>query len=105
MPVPAEALDPGDKVEYHPIGSEKTPTTSVVVDILTAPKRLQIGSREITVHASPDNPRILILNENTGKIAPYRVEHIEKVLVKRHQDPSSLARLSAETWDPNATGD
>ncbi|KAI5793299.1 hypothetical protein EDC01DRAFT_785046 [Geopyxis carbonaria] len=70
----------GQRVQYHPIGGPHGTSTSTgtIKRVLTEPD--SAGTQGTTVHASPDDPRYEIENENTGKSSAVKEINIEKVL-------------------------
>ncbi|OZJ02519.1 hypothetical protein BZG36_04266, partial [Bifiguratus adelaidae] len=103
MAVSIDDLEPGDRVEYHPIGGGAAPniTTGVVVDLIVNDKRkysylhsrglvLREGEREITVHASKTEPRILIQNDKTKKVAGVMIDEDLAVIEATMDNPAVL---------------
>jgi len=72
----------GDHVEYEAVGGGTGTTTSfttgVVVDIITEAQ--PAGSQGTTVHATEDEPRVLIKNDNTQKETAYKTVNIKRVI-------------------------
>lgn len=63
---------PGDRVRYHPTGSDQVTTVGTIVDIITSDE--QVGVQK--VHASEERPRCVVRNDNTGKETAYYFENI-----------------------------
>lgn len=71
---------PGQRVIYHPVGASPVTSSGVVLDIITEPTIVTAGDRgEITVHATEDNPRVIIKNDHTGKEIPYPIESLVSI--------------------------
>ncbi|KIK62809.1 hypothetical protein GYMLUDRAFT_41694 [Collybiopsis luxurians FD-317 M1] len=65
----------GDHVEYHPVpGRALNTTEGEIVDVATSKEPVGPGGQK--VNASPDDPRYVIRNDNTGKETGYREKHI-----------------------------
>ena len=66
---------PGDHVQYHTVGSGQVhpehKATGVIKSIVTHDERSEELARPHTVHADPDHPKYLILNDHTGKESAY----------------------------------
>ncbi|KAL7752880.1 hypothetical protein RI367_001883 [Sorochytrium milnesiophthora] len=78
-----QGLQEGDHVTYHPIGSGDSNTatsTGTITQVLTEDTVVGSGSdkrSQPTVHASEDEPRYVIENDNTGKQTAYKAGNIE----------------------------
>lgn len=73
-----EELKEGMRVEYHPTGASSTSTTGKITQVLKEPQ--QAGETQVTVQASEEEPRFVILNENTKKETAYKADNIVKIL-------------------------
>ncbi|XP_006458919.1 hypothetical protein AGABI2DRAFT_115886 [Agaricus bisporus var. bisporus H97] len=73
----------GDHVIYRAIGgagpgTETSTTSGMIVDIMTETQ--PAGDSGVSAHASEEEPRYLIKNDNTGKESAYKATNIlEKV--------------------------
>lgn len=63
-----------DHVIYYPTGNQQVSTTGTIMDIISKDKERMVGSQ--IPHASPERPRYVIKNDNTGKETAYYLENI-----------------------------
>ena len=73
-----EELKEGLRVEYHPVGLAETTSTGKITQVLT--EKQPAGETGVNVQASEEEPRFVILNENTNKETAYKAENIVKIL-------------------------
>lgn len=71
-------LKHGVKVEYYPVGGTKTIAKGVVKRVIT--EREHVGESKNEVHATPDDPRVVIENEHTNKESAYKLDHVVKIV-------------------------
>ncbi|KAJ3077631.1 hypothetical protein HK102_005076 [Quaeritorhiza haematococci] len=76
--IDVSSLKPGTKVEYHPVGTAMQTTTGTVKQVLTHDDIA--GNTHKHIHASEEEPRIVIENDRTHKETAYKRENIVRVV-------------------------